>query len=86
MAHSGGRLCATSQATRTVKTMSSSKTAQPTWMTVDDVCTEIGISRSTFDKWRAKGVGPAARKLPNGSLRIARADFDGWLDGLPEAA
>jgi excisionase family DNA binding protein len=57
-----------------------------TWLTVDDVCAEIGVSRSTFEKWRAKGVAPAARKLPNRSLRIARADFDEWLERLPEVA
>ncbi len=66
--------------------MASSKSGTTTWLTVDHVCAEIGVSRSTFEKWRAKGVAPAARKLPNGQLRINRADFDLWLDQLPEVA
>nr|WP_218910388.1 helix-turn-helix domain-containing protein [Nocardioides thalensis] len=48
-------------------------------MTVDEVCTELGVARSTFHDWRAKGRGPRCIKLPNGKLRIRRADFDKWL-------
>lgn len=66
--------------------MASRSDTPTTWLTVEDVCNELGIARSTFDKWRAKGVGPVARKLPNGSLRIARQEFDAWLDQLPEVA
>ena len=28
------------------------------WLTVDEVCTELKISRRTFDRWRALGTGP----------------------------
>ncbi|NYI99576.1 excisionase family DNA binding protein [Nocardioides thalensis] len=48
-------------------------------LTVDEVCTELGVARSTFHDWRAKGRGPRCIKLPNGKLRIRRADFDKWL-------
>jgi excisionase family DNA binding protein len=56
------------------------------WMTLEEVCDEIGVSRSTIDKWRAKGKGPAWRRLPSGRLRIRRQDLDAWLDALPEVA
>lgn len=55
-------------------------------LTVQDVCAELGISRSTFYEWRAKGRAPRCLKLPNGEIRIRRADFERWLDDLEEAA
>lgn len=56
------------------------------WMTVIEFCEEMGISRSTFDDWRAKRRAPKCVRLPNGSLRIKRTDFEDWLDTLEEAA
>lgn len=54
------------------------------WMTVDDILDELGISRDTWNKWRGRRAGPPMKRLPNGSLRIRRTDFDAWLDGLDE--
>ncbi|WP_255615740.1 MULTISPECIES: AlpA family transcriptional regulator [unclassified Saccharopolyspora] len=51
-------------------------------MTVPEFCDEMAISRSTFDDWRAKGRSPKCIRLPNGSLRIKRTDFDTWLNTL----
>ncbi|SDO94326.1 transcriptional regulator, AlpA family [Actinopolyspora xinjiangensis] len=56
------------------------------WMTVAEFCEELGIARSTFDLWRAKGTAPRCIRLPNGSLRIRRTDFDTWLDTLEDNA
>jgi excisionase family DNA binding protein len=58
----------------------------PARLTVRDFCTELGISRSTFYEWRAKGRAPRCIKLPNGEIRIRRADFERWLDSLEEGA
>ncbi|GAA4935647.1 hypothetical protein GCM10023224_15520 [Streptomonospora halophila] len=55
------------------------------WLTVDEICRELHISRSTFNTWRAKGRGPRCLKLPNGALRIRRVDLDRWLETLEEA-
>lgn len=55
-------------------------------LTIADVCAELGIARSTFDEWRAKGRAPRCIKLPNGKLRIRRADLDTWLDSCLEEA
>ncbi len=60
--------------------------APRTWLTVDEFCEELGISRSTFYDWRAKGRAPRVRKLPNAKLRIARADIEAWYDALEGAA
>ncbi len=56
------------------------------WMTVAEFCEEMGIARTTFDDWRAKQRAPKAIRLPNGSLRIRRTDFESWLDTLEDAA
>lgn len=55
-------------------------------LTIADVCDDLGISRSTFYEWRAKGRGPRCIKLPNGDIRINRAEYDRWLATLEEAA
>ncbi|MCK9904351.1 DNA-binding protein [Frankia sp. Cpl3] len=38
------------------------------------------LARSTFDDWRARGVAPKVIKLPNGQLRVDRADLNAWID------
>ncbi|MCA1228460.1 AlpA family transcriptional regulator [Saccharopolyspora sp. 6M] len=56
------------------------------YLTIEGFCREFEISRDTFYKWRAKKTAPACTKLPNGELRIARADLDAWIDTCREAA
>jgi len=55
-------------------------------LTVNEVCTELHISRSTFYFWRQTRKGPVCIKLPNGELRVRRTDLDSWLDKHAEAA
>jgi predicted DNA-binding transcriptional regulator AlpA len=50
-------------------------------LTIDEVCLELKISRSTFYDWRQKRRGPRCIRLPNGALRVRRRDFDDWLAG-----
>ena len=57
-----------------------------TRLTVDEVIAELKISRSTFYYWRQIGKAPQCKKLPNGEIRVRRADLDAWWDGLEEAA
>jgi predicted DNA-binding transcriptional regulator AlpA len=61
-------------------------TRQAARLTIADICRDLGISRSTFYDWRAKGRGPKCLKLPNGDIRVNRADYDRWLNSLEEAA
>jgi len=49
-------------------------------LSVDEVCARLGISRSTWDKWRGRGVGPEVLRLPNGSLRVRESRLDAWLE------
>ena len=63
-----------------------SRTATRTRLTIADVCADLGISRSTFYEWRVKGRGPRCIKLPNGDIRINRAEYERWLTTLEEAA
>jgi predicted DNA-binding transcriptional regulator AlpA len=56
-----------------------STTVRERHLTIADLCDELGIARSTFYDWRAKGRAPRCIKLPNGDLRIRRAEFDRWL-------
>lgn len=64
------------------------KTAERTRdrLTLAEVCAELGISRSTFYDWRAKQKAPRCITLPNGSLRVRRAELDRWLDAREDAA
>ncbi|WP_329089328.1 helix-turn-helix transcriptional regulator [Streptosporangium sp. NBC_01469] len=55
-------------------------------LTVPEVCEELRISRSTFYDWRAKGRAPRCITLPNGSLRVRRADLDRWLNEREDLA
>jgi predicted DNA-binding transcriptional regulator AlpA len=51
-------------------------------MTVRQFCGIIGVSRDTFYRWRQLGHAPTSHRLPNGSLRITRADYEAWLKTL----
>ncbi|MEV7092323.1 helix-turn-helix domain-containing protein [Amycolatopsis sp. NPDC051045] len=53
---------------------------------ISDVCEELAVAESTFYDWRAKNRGPRCIKLPNGGVRIRRADFETWLETREEAA
>ena len=68
-----------------MRRMSASAHAR-TRLTIAEVCEDLGVSRSTFYDWRAKGRAPRCIKLPNGDLRIRRTDYDRWLTSLEDAA
>ncbi|WP_344016803.1 helix-turn-helix domain-containing protein [Pseudonocardia xinjiangensis] len=53
---------------------------------MDQVCAELQIARSTFYQWRQVRKGPRCIRLPNGAIRIRRADFDAWLAALGDVA
>ena len=53
-------------------------------LTVNEFCDEMGVARSTFYDWRAKGRAPKCLKLPNGELRIRRTEADRWINGCEE--
>jgi len=55
-------------------------------LTIAELCVELGVARSTFYDWRAKGASPRCMKLPNGELRIRRTDLESWLTTLEDGA
>lgn len=55
-------------------------------LTIADICEDLDISRSTFYDWRQKGRAPKCMRLPNGDLRVRRADYDRWLASLEDAS
>lgn len=55
-------------------------------LTIADICKDLGIARSTFDEWRAKGKGPRCIKLPNGQIRVRQSEYDRWLKSFEEDA
>ncbi len=59
----------------------SSRPAADEWLTVDEVCSELKIGRRTFERWRALGTAPRAKRLAgNGPLRIRRSWLDAWME------
>ena len=48
------------------------------WLTTPEVCEFLSVSKSTYAKWRQRGIAPEAVRLPNGELRT-RQD---WLDSF----
>ena len=53
--------------------------SRPRHLTIADVCDELGVARSTFSDWRAKGAAPKCLSLPNGEIRVRRVGLDAWL-------
>ncbi|MBO8191369.1 helix-turn-helix domain-containing protein [Streptomyces oryzae] len=49
------------------------------------VLDELGITRATWYRWRNRGWGPRARRLPNGHLRVRRSDLDEFQAELEAA-
>jgi predicted DNA-binding transcriptional regulator AlpA len=60
--------------------------ADPKKLKLPEVLTEIGMSRAAFYRMRARGKAPRCTRLPNGQIRVSRADLDAWWAGLEEAA
>ena len=57
------------------------------WLTVEEICAELKISRRTFDRWRAKGIGPRSERLGgHGPLRTRRSWLDAWIENGSDAA
>jgi excisionase family DNA binding protein len=51
------------------------------WLTVEEVCDELKVSRRTFDRWRARRTGPRSVRLGGkGPLRVRRSWLEEWLE------
>ncbi|MCX4541916.1 helix-turn-helix domain-containing protein [Streptomyces sp. NBC_01565] len=54
-------------------------------MPLTEVLEELGITRATWYRWRNRGYGPEAHRLPNGHLRVRRSALDAFNNGLEAA-
>ncbi|MER6430872.1 helix-turn-helix domain-containing protein [Streptomyces sp900105245] len=60
--------------------------ARPQMLKLPEVLTEIKMSRAAFYRMRARGQAPRLRKLPNGQVRVSRADLDAWWERCEQHA
>ncbi|MFJ1940669.1 helix-turn-helix transcriptional regulator [[Kitasatospora] papulosa] len=60
--------------------------AHPQMLKLPEVLSELAMSRAAFYRMRARGKAPKLIKLPNGQLRVRRADLDAWWRDLEAAA
>ncbi|MET7308171.1 helix-turn-helix domain-containing protein [Streptomyces sp. NPDC005571] len=60
--------------------------ARPKMLKLPEVLEEIGMSRAAFYRMRARGQAPRIQKLPNGQLRVSRADLDAWWERCEQRA
>ncbi|MEU9185393.1 helix-turn-helix domain-containing protein [Streptomyces sp. NPDC048484] len=60
--------------------------ARPQMLKLREVLKEIDMSRAAFYRMRARGKAPRLQKLPNGELRVNRADLDAWWAACEERA
>jgi len=44
----------------------------------------MGIARSTYNDWHAKGRAPRRIKLPNGQICFRPSEIDRWLEQLEQ--
>jgi hypothetical protein len=59
---------------------------QDEWLTVEEICEELKVSRRTFDRWRAVRIGPRCERLGgHGPLRTRRSWLDSWTLNGPES-
>ncbi|WP_328735694.1 helix-turn-helix transcriptional regulator [Streptomyces bobili] len=60
--------------------------ARPEKLKLPEVLAEIKMSRAAFYRMRARGQAPRIHKLPNGQLRVNRADLDAWWESCGQRA
>ncbi|MFC9613906.1 helix-turn-helix transcriptional regulator [Streptomyces sp. NPDC056938] len=59
---------------------------RPKKLKLAEVLEEIDMSRAAFYRMRARGQAPRISKLPNGQVRVSRADLDAWWERCEEHA
>lgn len=60
--------------------------SRPQMLKLPEVLAEIKMSRAAFYRMRARGQAHRLRKMPNGQIRVSRADLDAWWDQCDENA
>jgi len=53
-------------------------------LTIDEVIATLRVSRAAFYRWRRRGTGPTAVRLPGGVVRVQRSALQQWLRSLQD--
>ncbi len=53
-------------------------------LTLTEVAAELKVSREALYRWRRRGTGPPAVRLPGGGVRIRCSALTEWLRTLPD--
>ncbi|MER7363238.1 helix-turn-helix transcriptional regulator [Nonomuraea wenchangensis] len=73
-------------AARTKASSSIGSSSDEEWLTLDEVCTKLKVSRRTWDRWQERGQAPRSIRLPgNGPYRIRPEWLQEWLDNQEQA-
>jgi excisionase family DNA binding protein len=59
-------------------------TADDPLLTIEEVTSELRVSRAAFYRWRRQGAGPAVVRLPGGGVRVRRSALTAWLRHLED--
>ena len=64
-----------------LRSLSEDRPQSDEWLTVDEICEELKISRRTFDRYRAAGTGPKCEPIGgHGPLRSRRSWVEAWAE------
>ncbi|GAB3402900.1 helix-turn-helix transcriptional regulator [Flindersiella endophytica] len=53
-------------------------------ITLAELLDMLGIARSSYNDWQAKGRAPRRVKLPNGQIKFRPSDLTRWLESLED--
>ncbi len=59
---------------------------EKTYLSFEEVCELLSVSRSTLNQWRKDNRFPSFRRMPNRSLVVHRSEVTAWFDTLEVVA
>ncbi|MFF4430612.1 helix-turn-helix transcriptional regulator [Streptomyces sp. NPDC001513] len=74
-----------SKGDRALATSRRRRTPVDEWLPLTEVLEELDITRATWYRWRNRGYGPKAHRLPNGHIRVRRSALDAFNNELEAA-
>jgi hypothetical protein len=54
------------------------------WLTIPQICEALQVTPQELADWATNGFAPVPEMGPDGIGRVHRADYQAWLDSLPE--
>jgi len=50
------------------------------WISLPEALEIMGVSRSTFDRWRRQQVAPKHYTLPGGTIHFEESELYAWIE------